>query len=95
MMSEDLRKIVEEELDMHFECGYSKPTSQIELSDKKQIIKSLWLHYNIIFFLPNVELQQLRKGLRDTLQIESLVYTQPSVLYSFLVASSNFEVYIC
>ena len=81
---------MQEDLGFRFECGYSKPTNQVELSDKHEIIKSLWLHY--IYFLPNVELQQLRKGIRDTLQMELVVCSHPNAVLSFLVASPDFEV---
>ena len=82
--------MIQEELDFRFERGYSKPTSRVELSDKYQIIKSVWLHY--IYFLPNVELQQLRRGIHDTLQLGLLVYSHSSTLLSLLMASSAFEV---
>ena len=82
--------MIQEELDFRFECGYSKPTNRVELSDKYQIIKSVWLHY--IYFLPNVELQQLRRGIHDTLQLGLLVCSNSSTLLSLLMASSAFEV---
>lgn len=81
---------MEEELDFRFECGYLKPTCQIELADKDQLIKCVWLHY--IFFVPHAELEQLRKGLRETLQLELLVCLHPREVWSLLVASSDFEV---
>ena len=82
--------MMEEELDFRFQCGYLKPTYQIQLSDKDQIVKSVWLHY--IFFLPHAELEQLRKGLRETLQLEMLICLHPQEVWSFFVASSDFEV---
>ena len=68
----------------------SKLTSQIELSDKDQLFKSVWLHY--VCFLNHAELEQLWKGLRETLQLELLVCLHPHEMWSFLAASSDFEV---
>ena len=82
--------MVERELDFHFECGYLKPTSQMQLADKDHLFKCVWLHY--VFFVPHAELEQLRKGLQETLQLELLVCLHPHKIWSLLVASSDFEV---
>jgi len=65
-----------------------EPTSQMQLADKDHLLK--WLHY--IFFVPHTELEQLRKGLRETLQLELLVCLHPHEIWSLLVALSDFEV---
>ena len=78
------------ELDIRFECGYTKPTNHIYLSDREKILKVVWLHY--VYFVPHAELQQLRKGFRETLQLETLIYLHPEEMHSFLVASSNYDV---
>ena len=45
-----------------------------------------------MFFVNHAELEQLRKGLRETLQLELLVCLHPREVWSFLVASSDYEV---
>ena len=79
-----------DELSVRFECGYSKPAHRIDLSHKKEIIKALWLHY--VFFTCHAEIEQLRKGFRDTLQMESLVCIHPREILSFLIATKKFDV---
>ena len=86
----ELRKVIDEELDVRFECGYTKPSSQIVLSDRDKIVHAIWLHH--VYFSPHAELIQLRKGFRETLQLEALISTHPEVIYGFLVPSAKFEV---
>ena len=84
---------MDNELELRFECGYSKLSSQITLSDLEKIVKNIWLQY--VYFSPHAELIQLRKGLRETLQLETLIsvyHKEVYKLYGFLVASSSFEV---
>ena len=81
---------MDQKLDIRFECGYPKPTCQLELSDSEKLIKALWLHYT--FFLPHAELEQLHRGLRDTLQLDALICNYPCEIRSLLVASPNFNV---
>lgn len=89
--SQRIRELLEEEeFDFRFDCGYTKPTCQIELSDREEIIKCLWLHY--VFFRPHAELEQLKRGLRETLQLEALVDMHPEEMRSFLVASADFDI---
>ena len=47
---------------------------------------------HFIFFLPHAELEQLRKGLRETLQLELVTILHPSEMKSFLVALCAFHV---
>ena len=63
---------------------------QLKLSDRDELFKSIWLHYT--FFVPLAEIQQLRKGLRETLQVELLTALYPDEMHSFLVGSSMFDV---
>ena len=87
----DLQKLLEtEEFAFRFDCGYSKATFQIDISNRDELIKSIWLHY--VFFLPHAELDQLRKGLRETLQLEILVILHPNEMRSFLVASTDYDI---
>lgn len=87
---DEFRKFVDEELEFRFECGYQKPTRQLELSNRSELLKAVWLHYS--FFIPLAEIQQLRKGLRETLQVEMLMCVYPDEMHSFLASSSEFNV---
>ena len=82
--------MVENQLSMRFDCGFTKPIQKFELSDKDPLIKAIWLHY--VYFLPHSELEQLRKGLRETLQLETLFCLYSDEMFSLLVASSDFNV---
>ena len=59
-------------------CGHAKPTTQVTLDDKDELIHWVWLHFVLLH--AHVELKQLRKGLYQTLQFELLVYTHPNIL---------------
>lgn len=80
----------EEEFDFRFNCGYNKPTRNMTLDDKSTLINAIWLHYT--FFQPHAELQQLRKGFRDTLQMELLICLYPDEVRSLLCACTEFDV---
>ena len=89
--SEELQTFFEkEDYDFRFDCGYTKQTNQIVISDRDLFVKAIWLHY--VFFLPHAELEQLRKGMRETLQLELVAILHPHEIRSFLVASSAFNV---
>ena len=60
------------------------------MDDKVTLINVIWLHY--AFFQPHTELQQLRKGFRDTLQMELLICLYPDEVRSLLCACSVFNV---
>lgn len=87
---DELRDVVDNELDFRFDCGYLKGTHQIELSDKEALIKAVWLHH--VFFLPHAELDQLQKGLRETLQMEIFAHSHPQELHCCLLASCAFDI---
>ena len=59
------------------------------LADKDEFIHAIWLHH--VFFLPHVELEQLRKGFRDTLQVELLACLHGELLHSVLAATQAFD----
>ena len=61
---------MDDDLDLRFECGYSKPSAQLTLLDRQKLVNAVWLHY--VFFLPHAELVQLQKGFCETLQLEAL-----------------------
>ena len=86
----EFRDYVTDQVDFRFDCGFLKPVHMLDLSDKDQLIKAVWLHY--VFFLPHAELEQLKRGLHGTLQIESFIGSYAREMHYFLVASTNFDV---
>lgn len=87
---ESFKRIVDDALDFRFDCGYSKPSTQLQMSDREKLVRAIWLHF--VFFFPHAELAQLQKGLRETLQLEDLICAYPKEVYSLLVPSSDFDV---
>ena len=82
--------------DFRFSCGYTKPTTLITLDDKEDLVRSIWLHF--VLFQPHAELEQLRKGLYQTLRFELLVRSHPNEVWGVLAASTVFDVtpkYLC
>ena len=85
-----------DDFSFRFHCGYAKPATQVSLEDKDELIRCIWLHF--VLFHPHAELEQLRKGLYQTLQFELLVCTHPNVVWGVLAASTVFNVtpeYLC
>lgn len=62
----------------------------MQLADAHELVKAIWLH--VMFCIPHVELLQLQKGFRETLQMELLVCRYPSQVHGMLVGSTDFEV---
>ena len=81
---------MDEDLDFRFDCGYSKPSSQLTLEDRQKLVHAVWLHY--VFFSVHAELAQFRKGLYETLRFEELVSSHPKVIHSFLVSSPSYDI---
>ena len=79
-----------DQCDFRFDCGFLKPSHSLDLSDKDKLIKAVWLHY--AFFLSHAELDQLNKGMRETLQMESFISSYAKEMYSFLIGSKYFDV---
>ncbi len=79
-----------EHFEFIFECGYSKLVSSVDITCKEEIIKCIWLHY--AFFAIHAELQQLRKGIRETLQMELPICMYPNEVHSLLVPSSSLKI---
>lgn len=61
----------------------------MSIADKNEFIHAIWLHY--IFFLPHAEIEQLRKGFRETLQVELLACLHGEHLHSMLVPTCAFN----
>ncbi len=51
------------------------------------MLHCIWLHY--VFFAVHAELDQLIKGIRETLQMELPICTYPEEVYLLLVPSSH------
>lgn len=62
----------------------------ISLDEKDELIRSIWLHF--VLFHPHAELEQLRKGIYQTLQFELLICTHPSEMWGVLATSTVFNV---
>ena len=79
-----------------FSCGYTKPTTLLTLDDQEDLVRSIWLHF--VLFQPHAELEQLWKGLYQTLRFELLVCSHPNEVWGVLAASTVFVVtpeYLC
>jgi hypothetical protein len=86
---EFLGEIQKDEFDFRFNCGYTKPTTSLDISDKEEFIQAIWLHH--VFFLPHAELEQLHKGFRDTLQVVILPCVDGELLHAVLASTRAFE----
>ena len=80
---------IQKEFDFRFNCGYTKPTNSLDISDKEEFIQAIWLHH--VFFLPHAELEQLRKGFRETLQVEIIACVHGELLHGALASTRAFE----
>ena len=89
--AEELKSLMhEDEFDFRFRCGYNKPTSHMDLSDRDEFIRAVWLHY--VLFQPYAELQQLRNGLKDTLQLELLLTLYPEEMWNPFATTNAYDV---
>ena len=50
---EFLGEIQKEEFDFRFNCGYSKPTATMDISDKDEFVKAIWLHHVFFYHMLN------------------------------------------
>ena len=76
----------QEIFDFRFDCGYSEP---ITIADKDDFIYAIWVYY--VFFHPHAELHQLRKGFKETLQMELLLLTHGKHVHNLLAISHAFD----
>ena len=89
--TEELRSVITDKaFHFRFACGYTKPTHTIELKDKDEITNSIWLHH--VLFQPYAELEQLRKGFQETLQVQLLVCLHGEEIRALLAFSTVFDV---
>ena len=85
--------LADKKFDFRFDCGYAKPLSKMTLDDKSTFIKSIWLHY--VFCQPHAELQQLRRGIYNTICFDCIY---PNEIWHLFAASRSFDVtpeYLC
>ena len=87
--AEYLLLMQQEQYDFRFNCGCAKPTTAMTFGDKEEFINAVWLHY--VFFQPHAELEQLRKGFRETLQVEIIACVHGKCLHSVLAATPAFD----
>ena len=78
------------DFDFLYSCGFSRAVSLLNLKDKESLLKTVWLHY--IFFHPHTELEQLKRGFVNTLDMERLMSVYPEDLHSLLVPSASYEI---
>ena len=71
-------------------CGYTKATSQLKKADVTQLVATVWLHF--VKFHPHTELDQLRKGLCETLDFNSLIILHSNCILKLLSSSTSFDV---
>lgn len=95
--NEELRSLLrEEEFKFRYECGYNKPTDAMTLNDGKDMVKCIWFHS--VLFRCHAALDQLRRGISDTLQFGHLIKSYPKEVWGLFAASSTFNVsaeYLC
>ena len=60
------------------------------MDDKGELVRCVWLHY--VHFQVHAELEQLRKGIYQTLQFELLTISYPNEVWVMLAASDDFKV---
>lgn len=95
--TDKLQSLLGEEIfNYRFSCGYHKPTIQITLGDRDDFIRSVWMHH--VMFQPHAELEQLRKGINETLQFQQLLNLHPKEMWILFAATPAFSVtpqYLC
>lgn len=78
------------EFDFRFHCGYSKPVAHMDIADRDEFIRAIWLHY--VLFQPYAELQQFQQGLKDTLQLDLLFALYPHDMWSLFASTNAYDV---
>ena len=75
-----LREFSTDNLDLLLECGFNKPVSKVELSDKVNMIQTVTLHKVILASL--AELSQFQEGL-SALGVADALKNSPHLLHSY------------
>ena len=91
--SEEMKTLLSSpEFDFRFSNGFTRNVQQMQIKERENFIQAIWLPY--VLFQPLGELDQLRQGLLDTLQVRVLSITYGKELRSPLIHSKIFEVTI-
>lgn len=89
--TEELKSLIQtNEYDFRFHCGYSKPVAHMDIADRDEFIRAVWLHY--VLFQPYAELQQFQQGLKDTLQLDLLFTLYPQDMWSLFASTNAYDV---
>ena len=64
--------------------------SLVKLAVVRQLVRTVLLHY--VKFRPCVELEELRRGIRETLLFDSLILTHADCVWKLLVSSKLYNV---
>lgn len=78
--ADDFRKYVGENYDMILDCGFTKPSSRLLITDKIDVVQSVALHHVILKTLG--ELSQFREGL-ETLGVAKAMEQHRACLRDF------------
>ena len=80
--------MMEENMDLLVECGYSKPVPRVVLEDKPNIIQTITLHKVILASL--AELSQFHKGF-SALGVAAALKDYPHLLHSYFSVEHDDE----
>ena len=85
--SEELQQLVasNEITQLLVKCGLNT-SNYTSFRKKAELLNAIWLYF--VFFEAQVELQQFRKGFRETLQMEVLLSQYPLEIRALLVPSN-------
>lgn len=83
---EDFRICVEENYDEILDCGFTKPSSRLLITDKVDVVQSVALHHVILKTLG--ELSQFREGL-ETLRVTKAMEHSRTYLRDFFVIQES------
>ena len=62
----------------------------ITIDDKHTMVRSIWLHF--VLYHPHAELEQLREGLCNTLQVDHLIRNYNKEMWALLASSGAYNV---
>ena len=74
-----------EDFSFRFECGYNKPDSHITMETRQEFINAVSLHYAL--YHVRAEVNQLKRGMLDTLHFGHLVKEHPIEMWSLLAVN--------
>ena len=80
---DELQEVIDNNDQFLMACGLE--LSNFTMERKPELMNALWLHF--VFFEVHAELQQFKKGFRETLQMEVLLSQNPIEVRALLVPS--------